>query len=105
MDNKPLGKESSLIGKKKKFGRGYYAELLTNPEYSDPLKKDYQGVYRKLNLIWQVKTERHAPILMDLVAPERKVVLAPAQRWMTFEADKDIVGFPLLKIPQKGFFR
>ncbi|ERL92012.1 hypothetical protein D910_09334 [Dendroctonus ponderosae] len=94
MNNKPLGKDSSVIGKKKKFGRGYYAELLTNPNYSDPLTKIYQGVNRKFNFIWQVKTEKYAPILMELVAPQKKVVLAAAQRWMTFEADKDI-AFPV----------
>ncbi|ENN80563.1 hypothetical protein YQE_03015, partial [Dendroctonus ponderosae] len=94
MNNKPLGKDSSVIGKKKKFGRGYYAELLTNPDYTDPLKKIYQGVNRKFNFIWQVKTEKYAPILMELVAPQKKVVLAPAKRWMTFEADKDI-AFPV----------
>ncbi|XP_030766886.1 dynein heavy chain 1, axonemal-like isoform X2 [Sitophilus oryzae] len=80
--------------KKKKYGRGYYAELLTNLNTAELQKRNFPGSHKKTSLIWQARTERHAPIFMELVAPGQRVALAPAERWMTFEADKD-VAFPV----------
>ncbi|KAL1506671.1 hypothetical protein ABEB36_005994 [Hypothenemus hampei] len=92
MNNQTNTKEHDT--KKNKYGRGYYAELLTTSTYIDPLKNVYPGVHRKPNLIWQVKTEKHSPILLDLPPLVKKIVLAPAQRWMAFDTDKDM-EFPV----------
>ncbi|KAF7272031.1 hypothetical protein GWI33_015147, partial [Rhynchophorus ferrugineus] len=80
--------------KKMKGGRGYYAELLTNLNMIDLRKKTYPGSYKRTSLAWQAKTEKNTPIFMDLVPPSKTVDLAPAERWMTFEAEKD-VSFPV----------
>ncbi|XP_076274044.1 uncharacterized protein LOC143204972, partial [Rhynchophorus ferrugineus] len=77
-----------------KGGRGYYAELLTNLNMIDLRKKTYPGSYKRTSLAWQAKTEKNTPIFMDLVPPSKTVDLAPAERWMTFEAEKD-VSFPV----------
>lgn len=98
MDNKPITRvESSLLAKKKKTGRGYYAELVTNLNYGDQNKRMYPGSHRKTCSIWKVKTEQYAPIRVELVPPRKRVVLAPAQRWMAFDEDRDIVNKSLFK--------
>nr|CAI5840363.1 unnamed protein product [Callosobruchus analis] len=74
--------------------RGYYAEILTDNEYSDPLKKEYTGAHKKTKLIWQIKTEKHTPMVRQMVTPAKKAFLAPAERWMTFDEDKHI-SFPV----------
>lgn len=97
MDNKPNKPKEHVpsTAKKPKYGRGYYAELLTKSDYVDSLKKSHLGATKKTSLLWQVKTEKYAPIQVELVPPKKCVVLAPAQRWTAFDADPDIVNYYL----------
>lgn len=94
-DESKIGTKESVASSKKKFTfptRGYYSELLTDLNYTDPLKKNYVGARKKTMLIWQIKTEKHAPLIREIREPDRQTYLAPAERWMTFPEDRTIVG-------------
>ncbi|KAL3266442.1 hypothetical protein HHI36_010614 [Cryptolaemus montrouzieri] len=82
--------------KKKKLeskSRGYYSELATNLKYKHEVEEDLPpGAPKRTKFIWQVKTEKEAPILPRLVKPIKPLFLAPAERWFTFEEDKQIVS-------------
>lgn len=71
--------------------RGYYSEIITDPKYSEKFKDELPGARKKTKLLWQIRTEKHAPIIRQLVAPQKGAFLAPAERWMTFDEDKHIV--------------
>lgn len=73
--------------------RGYYSELVTDVDHQQPIKKNIlPGAHKHTNLLWQVRTERHAPIIQELPPPEKQVFLAPAQRWKTYEEEPSIVS-------------
>ncbi|KAK9870899.1 hypothetical protein WA026_009856 [Henosepilachna vigintioctopunctata] len=75
--------------------RGYYSELATNLRYKEEVEEDLPpGAPKRTKFIWQVKTEKDAPILPRLVKPIKPLFLAPAERWFTFEEDKQI-SFPV----------
>ncbi|XP_074037842.1 dynein axonemal heavy chain 1 isoform X2 [Leptinotarsa decemlineata] len=95
MEEKKDKKEPQVKKKRLAFPtRGYYAELLTDSDVNYRNKYDLNGAFRKSKLIWQMKTEKHTPIIRQLTAPCRRAFLAPAERWMTFEEDKRI-SFPV----------
>ncbi|GJQ83086.1 DNAH1, partial [Trypoxylus dichotomus] len=73
--------------------RGYYSEAITDLECN--IKSKIQnGTFKRTKLLWQVKTEHHAPIIKELEASEKKNFLAPAERWMCYEEEKSIC-FPV----------
>ncbi|KAI4462790.1 dynein heavy chain 1 axonemal-like protein [Holotrichia oblita] len=73
--------------------RGYYSEAITDLECN--IKSKIQnGTFKRTKLLWQVKTEHHAPIIKELGATEKKNFLAPAERWMCYEEEKSIC-FPV----------
>ncbi|KAK5644094.1 hypothetical protein RI129_007939 [Pyrocoelia pectoralis] len=73
--------------------RGYYSELTT--DLSDDKKKDeLSGAYKRTKLLWQVRTEQHAPIVKEIPRPTRPSFLAPAERWMCYEKEPHIF-FPV----------
>ncbi|XP_044749962.1 dynein axonemal heavy chain 1-like [Coccinella septempunctata] len=75
--------------------RGYYSELATNLRYKQEVEEDLPpGAPKRTKFIWQVKTEKDAPILPKLVKPIKPLFLAPAERWITFLEDKQI-SFPV----------
>lgn len=69
--------------------RGYYSEAITDLECN--IKSKVQnGTFKRTKLLWQVKTEHHAPIIKQLGVHENKNFLAPAERWMCYEEEKSI---------------
>lgn len=93
-DDRKVGKRRSSTPPKKRYtlpSRGYYSEILTDLNYTDPIRETYVGARKKTMLIWQVKTEKHAPLIRQLREPDRQTYLAPAERWMTFSEDRTIV--------------
>lgn len=46
---------------------------------------------RKTNLVWQIRTEHHSPIVKDIKIKKTHTYLGAAERWMTFPEDKSIV--------------
>lgn len=79
--------------------RGYYSELVTDEEHLQPAKRQDRtdvlpGAHRHTNLLWQVRTEKHAPIIKGLPLPDKQIFLAPAQRWKTYEEEPSIVSLP-----------
>ncbi|XP_056631499.1 dynein axonemal heavy chain 1-like [Diorhabda sublineata] len=94
-ENKYINDEA----KKLKHGlptRGYYAELLTDLSYESRIKAitELPGALKNTKLIWQMRTEKHTPIIRSMNPPLRRSFLAPAERWMTFDDDKTI-SFPV----------
>lgn len=69
--------------------RGYYSELVTDQEDSEPLQT---GPAKQTKILWQVKTEEHAPTVVKIGSPKRRCFLAPAERWMCYEEEKNIVS-------------
>lgn len=94
MSNKP-DKNRNKEGSKR---RGYYSEIVTDVDHLQPTKKQDKtdvlpGAQKHTNLLWQVRTERHAPIIKELPPPEKQIFLAPAQRWKTYEEEPSIVSY------------
>lgn len=75
--------------------RGYYSEIITDPRYSEKFQEEFPGARKKTKLLWQIRTEKHAPIIRQMNPPEKGAFLAPAERWMTFEDDKHVVSMTL----------
>lgn len=46
---------------------------------------------RRTNLIWQIRTEHHSPIVKNIKIQETHTYLGAAGRWVTFPEDKSIV--------------
>lgn len=85
-------KERKEKKRKSQSRRGYYSELTTNLKYKDERKAEgLTGACKRTKLLWQVRTERHAPIVQELTKPTRPSFLAPAERWMCYEEEKHIV--------------
>ncbi|CAH0560322.1 unnamed protein product [Brassicogethes aeneus] len=75
--------------------RGYYSELITcDSDHEEGVSENLLGAHRTTNILWQIKTEKHAPIVSKLTRPKREVFLAPAERWITYEEDRH-VSFPV----------
>lgn len=78
--------------------RGFYSELITDVAHQQPTKASQDstegltGANKRTNLLWQVLTERHAPIIRELPPPEKQIFLAPAQRWKTYDEEPSIVS-------------
>ncbi|KAF5270064.1 hypothetical protein FQA39_LY08476 [Lamprigera yunnana] len=74
--------------------RAYYSEITTDLNYSDPKTEGFSGATKQTKLLWQVCTEVHSPIVKNITRSTRPSFLAPAERWMCFEEEKNI-PFPL----------
>lgn len=78
--------------RKREPRRGYYSELTTNLNYVDLNElQGLGGAYKKSKLLWEVRTERHGPVVEEVTKPTRPSFLAPAERWMCYEEEKQIV--------------
>lgn len=93
-----------VTGKKRKkvnARRGYYSEVVTDLERQtdDDLYDGLEGAYKRTKLLWKVRTERHTPIISETVKPTRPSFLAPAERWMCYEEEKQIVLYLLQILP------
>lgn len=77
--------------KKKTWRRGYYSEVATDLDITTENLSEFEAAFKRPKLLWQVITERHAPVTSDLTTPIKPNFLAPAERWMTYENEKDIV--------------
>lgn len=77
--------------------RGYYSELITDKDSPEKLT-NLPGAKRTTNSLWQIKTEKQAPIITKLPKSSKEVFLAPAERWITFEEDRHIVKSTLILI-------
>lgn len=73
--------------------RGYYSEIVSDVDHQQPTCKadDLPAAHKRTNLLWQIRTEKHAPIIQELPLPEKHVFLAPAQRWKTYDEEPSIV--------------
>lgn len=69
--------------------RGYYSEVVTN--VNQVQEDELPGAFKRTMLIWQVRTERHCPILISLEPPKKPYFLAPGERWTCFKEEKQIV--------------
>lgn len=74
--------------------RGYYTELVTDTE--NMRQEEMPGAMKRTKLIWQVRTQQHAPILINLEPPLKPFFLAPAERWTSYKEEKQIVSKILL---------
>nr|XP_022908003.1 dynein heavy chain 1, axonemal-like [Onthophagus taurus] len=75
------------------YRRGYYSEAIT--DLNTTLKGVTQGgAFKKTKLLWQVRTEHHAPIIRSLHPPKKRNFLAPAERWMCYEEERSLC-FPV----------
>lgn len=72
--------------------RGYYSEIVTDLKYTEKFKEEFPGARKKTKLLWQIRTEKHAPVIREMDPPQKGAFLAPAERWMTFEEDRHIVS-------------
>lgn len=72
--------------------RGYYSEIITN---KDEPPEQLPGALKKTKLLWQVRTDKHSPIISKIPGPRKPSFLAPATRWTCYSEDKQIVSFPL----------
>lgn len=79
--------------------RGYYSETITKKSSDDEednedeeSKSGLAGAFRRTKLLWQVRTERHAPIIQQLPPTTKPCFLAPAERWMSYADEKCIVS-------------
>lgn len=72
--------------------RGYYSEIITDLKYTENFKEEFPGARRKTQLLWQIRTEKHAPVIRMMEPPPKGAFLAPAERWMTFDEDRHIVS-------------
>lgn len=77
------------------ISRGYYSELITDDSFYEKFKEELPGARKKTKLLWQIGTEKNAPIIRQMNASVKGAFLAPAERWMTFDADKHIVSLPI----------
>lgn len=94
MSNKP---EKNKKKEEKFQRRGYYSEILTDFDHIQPKNKQdktdiLSGAHKHTNLLWQVRTEKHAPIIQELPLSSKEIFLAPAQRWKTYEEEPTIVS-------------
>lgn len=84
--------------------RGYYSESITKKSSSDEdsegdrYKDVNPGACKRTKLLWQVRTERHAPVIQELPITLKPCFLAPAERWMTYSDEKCIVSIILSRI-------
>lgn len=69
--------------------RGYYSELLT--KVGEIQDDDIPGAFKRTKLIWQVRTERHCPVMSFIEPPKKPYFLAPAERWTCYKEEKQIV--------------
>lgn len=76
--------------------RGYYSETVTDlkRENDSDLEEDTQkqAALTRRKLKWQIMTVEHSPFVKDLEPPKTSCLLAPAERWMTYEKEKRIVS-------------
>ncbi|XP_072745723.1 dynein axonemal heavy chain 1 [Anoplolepis gracilipes] len=69
--------------------RGYYSNIIMEAKTIGFLPT----ASRKTNLMWQIRTEHHIPIMKDIKIQETHTYLGAAERWMIFPEDKSI-AFP-----------
>ncbi|KAF5308293.1 hypothetical protein FQR65_LT06286 [Abscondita terminalis] len=74
--------------------RAYYSEITTDLDFKNSKSSGLTGSFKRTKLLWQVRTENHAPIIKKNPEPSRSNFLAPAERWMHFEEEKQI-SFPV----------
>ena len=70
-------------------GRGYYSEVIT--ELKHPIQFPC-GALKRTNLLWQVQTDHYAPVIKSLRPADKRGLLAPAKRWISYDEDRTIVS-------------
>lgn len=75
--------------------RAYFSEIITGEPLPDQeIFKYLRGPEKRTKSTWKVRIERFAPVVYHLNQPIRPIFLAPAQRWMSVEEEKEIVSCP-----------